>query len=595
MQNPNFSKAAQKGWLKDLILLTIAFSALYLGLAFMRPLASPDEGRYSEIPMEMVRNGDYISPTLNDMAYFYKPPLFYWLQAASIKAFGVNRTSLRLPNSGLAILGILLTYCAARALYGRKAGIFSAAVLGTSVLYLALGEIVTLDMAVSVFIAGAMFSFIVALKRSGVWRGVLILSFFVMCAFALMTKGLIGVLIPCAVIFLYAVALGVSPFVKMLKVSDIWWSLAGAVLFIAIAAPWHVLAAIANPPYETAEGIFSKNWEGQGFFWYYIIHEHFLRYLYSETSMRAAPWWMFIVLAPVGLIPWIVVLPQAVWDAVKGGYRKLRAESPEFIFFGLWIFFVIAFFSTSSSKLPAYIIPIYPALGVIIGVWFAKVWDNLEAYSTKAVKIIYIVLGYVAAIAPTILYAVLNHKGKLMEKAPEMLNVAVLMSVVLAVASTVVLVIFLKGRRREYWVSVFATVFVLLMFFNPLGTFIQRESAQSLVEKIAKDRRPDDAYVIAYSYNVLQDFPVWLGNTVYLIGEPPEEQKFGFMRAREKNRHRFILDKAQFDALVARTGGNVYVATETSRVEHFKKNMGVKVEELARARNLHLFKVEKRK
>ena len=129
----NIDGSSRKNFFKDIVLLAAAFSALYLGLAFMRPLASPDEGRYSEIPLEMVRNGDYVSPRLNDMVYFYKPPLFYWLQAASIKAFGVNRVSLRAPNSLVAVLGILATYCAARALYGRRAGVFSAIVAGTSV------------------------------------------------------------------------------------------------------------------------------------------------------------------------------------------------------------------------------------------------------------------------------------------------------------------------------------------------------------------------------------------------------------------------------------------------------------------------------
>lgn len=585
----NIDGSSRKNFFKDIVLLAAAFSALYLGLAFMRPLASPDEGRYSEIPLEMVRNGDYVSPRLNDMVYFYKPPLFYWLQAASIKAFGVNRVSLRAPNSLVAVLGILATYCAARALYGRRAGVFSAIVAGTSVLYFALGEIITLDMAVSVFISAAMFSFIVALKRSGVWRGVLILSFFAMCALAVMTKGLIGVLIPCGAISLYALALGVLPFFKMLKVSDIWWCLAGAVLFSAIAVPWHVLAALANPPFETAEGIFSKNWEGQGFFWYYIIHEHFLRYLDPATSMRAAPWWLFFVLAPVGLIPWVVLLPQAVRDALKGGYGKLRRENPEMIFFAMWIFFVVAFFSTSSSKLPAYIVPIYPAFGVIIGVWLAKVWGNPKAYSTKAVKIIYVCLGYVAAVAPIVAYFVLEHKGKLMERAPDMLAVAVLMAAVLAACTTFVLS---KIRReRAFWASMIATVFVLLFFFNPLGTFLQRESAQSLVEKIADIRRPDDTYVIAYHYNEFQDFPVWLGQTVYLIGTPPEEQKFGFMREREKNIPRFITDASRLASLLAKTSGNMYIAGMARDFDKIRSEMRVELEELARARNMALYRV----
>ena len=583
-----------EGLFIDILVLTALFAVLYLALSFMRPLASPDEGRYSQIPIEMVKSGDYVSPRLNEMVYFYKPPLFYWMQAASIKAFGVNRVSLRLPNSLMAILGILATYCAARVIYGRKAGLFSAFVLGTSVLYFALGEIVTLDMTVSVFIGAAMFSFIVALKRSGLWRGVLILSFFAMCALAVMTKGIIGVLIPCAVIFLFAAALGFLPFFKMLKVSDIWWCAGGAVLFLAIAVPWHVMAALANPPFETAEGLFSANPEGQGFLWYYIVHEHILRYVDPDTSMRAAPWWTFVVLAPVGLIPWVVLLPQSVWDVVCDGYGKLRSRNPEMIFLGIWILFVIAFFSVSSSKLPAYILPIYPAFAVIVGVWVAKFWDNPGEYRMKAAKAAYIFLGCSASIAPVVLYAVLKHKGKLMERAPEMLSVAVAMSVAMAVCTAVSALLWLKRSDRGFWTAVFAGIYVLLMFFNPIGTFVQRESAQALAEKALENRMDGDAYMVAYNYNEFQDFPVWLGRTVYMVGNPPEEQKFGFMREREKNSGRFITEKTKLREFVDGTPGNVYIATDARGIERLKSEMGLDFSEVARSRNLHLLKATKK-
>lgn len=229
-----------------------------MSLGFTRPLASPDEGRYTEIPREMLEHSDMVTPRLNDMPYFYKPPMFYWMQAASLKAFGINLFSARLANSLMAVFGICAAYCAARALYGRRAGILSAAFLATFLLYYALGQIVTLDMAVSVFISAAMFCFIIALKSSGARRGILTLGFFAFCALAVMTKGLIGVLIPGATIFIYALLIGPLEFLKSLRKSDTLWILAGVAVFLAIALPWHFLAAAANPPYSGAEGIVSK-------------------------------------------------------------------------------------------------------------------------------------------------------------------------------------------------------------------------------------------------------------------------------------------------------------------------------------------------
>ena len=99
-------------WFRDLSAIFILFVILYLGLSFTRPLASPDEGRYVEIPREMVATGDLVTPRLNGMPYFYKPPMFYWMQAAVIKTVGINRVSARAANSIMAVLGILIPlYC----------------------------------------------------------------------------------------------------------------------------------------------------------------------------------------------------------------------------------------------------------------------------------------------------------------------------------------------------------------------------------------------------------------------------------------------------------------------------------------------------
>ena len=271
MQKAELTNTNTRSWVKDIATLLLLLSVIYMGFSWIRPLASPDEGRYSQIPIEMVKSGDYVTPTLNDMPYFYKPPLFYWLQCASIKMFGVNKFSLRFANSLMALCGIAVTYIAGRSLYGRTAGIMSAICLAIGVFYFALGQIVTLDMTVSVFIATSMFSFIIALKKSGIGRGILILIFFISSALAVMSKGIIGILIPSAVIFLYALSIGLIPFFKKLRLSDIWWGIAGVILFCIVAVPWHVLATLDNPAYDTAEGIFSKNEEGQGFFWYYFV------------------------------------------------------------------------------------------------------------------------------------------------------------------------------------------------------------------------------------------------------------------------------------------------------------------------------------
>ena len=593
MQKAELTNTNTRSWVKDIATLLLLLSVIYMGFSWIRPLASPDEGRYSQIPIEMVKSGDYVTPTLNDMPYFYKPPFFYWLQCASIKMFGVNKFSLRFANSLMALCGIAVTYIAGRSLYGRTAGIMSAICLAIGVFYFALGQIVTLDMTVSVFIATSMFSFIIALKKSGIGRGILILIFFISSALAVMSKGIIGILIPSAVIFLYALSIGLIPFFKKLRLSDIWWGIAGVILFCIVAVPWHVLATLDNPAYDTAEGIFSKNEEGQGFFWYYFVHEHFLRFIDPTTSMREEPWWYFLVLAPMGFFPFIIFLPQSIKDIFNGGLKSLRGENSEMLFFIIWVLFVVVFFSISSSKLAPYILPIYPALSVIVGVWLAKCWDNGNLSRLKIYQNIMICLGYLAVIAPWIVWYILNRKGKLLEESDDMLIPVAVLSVLMFCGTVSAHIFAKKGYLKKFWIMAIITISFLFIMFNPIAGFLQRESTEGIVKRIANIRTPDDVFVVAYEYNVFQDFPVWLNHTVYMIGKIPEEQKFGYMRNREKDVSRFIEDEVDFSVLIEKTKGNIYVIIRNRDIDLFEEEMNVLYDVVDRERNFNLFRIKK--
>ncbi|MBP3525684.1 MAG: glycosyltransferase family 39 protein [Opitutales bacterium] len=544
-------------WLADLAVIFAVSCALYMSLSFTRPLASPDEGRYTEIPREMLAHSDMTTPRLNDMPYFYKPPMFYWMQAASLKVFGTNQFSARFANSLMAVFGICASYCAARALYGRRAGIFAAAFLATFLFYYALGQIVTLDMAVAVFISAAMFCFIVALRRSGVWRGTLTVAFFAFCALAVMTKGLIGVLIPAAAIFIYALLIGPVAFLRSLKKPDIAWIALGLAVFAAIALPWHLLAAAANPAYPEAEGIFSKKWDGQGFFWYYIIHEHVLRFIDAETSMRAQPFWFFLVLVPVGLIPWAVFLPAVVRGIFAGGWRRLRAENPEALFFLAWICFVVLFFSVSRSKLAPYIIPVYPAFAVLFGAWLSENWGKKIA-GAQIAKRIFAALGILGAIAAPIACCVLIGKGKVADPSAARAMFGAL-SVYTLISSIALFATIRGGDDRKFFVRAFVLTAVFLLFFNPMGNFVQRPSARPLAEEILASN-PSASVAVAYDYNYFQDLPVWLGRTVLMIGMPPEEQKFGFMRGRGEYDGKFFPSEKEFKEFAASAKSPVFVA-----------------------------------
>ena len=156
-ENSDLRAADSPSWTRDLLLLTLAFGALFFFRLGSYPLSNPDEGRYAEIPREMVASGDYVTPRLNGVVYFEKPPLVYWTTAVCLKLFGPSEWSMRATPALFALAGVLLTYAAARRLHGREAGLLAAAVLGTSILWFAIARIMLLDMAVSVLMSATLF------------------------------------------------------------------------------------------------------------------------------------------------------------------------------------------------------------------------------------------------------------------------------------------------------------------------------------------------------------------------------------------------------------------------------------------------------
>ena len=321
-----------------LLLLLAAFFAIGLG---SYPLQVPDEARYSEIPREMVATGDYVTPRLNGVKYFEKPVLFYWLQASSIKLFGFNEWSLRMWTALLALVGCVLTYQLARRLYDRPTGLASTVVLASSLLYFLMGHTITLDMAVSVFVTGMLASFLLAIrsplpsKQRFAWS----MGCYAFAAAAVLTKGLMGLLVPGAVMFLW---LCLTWQWGVLRHIYFW---PGTLLFFALTLPWHVLVQLKTPE----------------FFQFYIIEQQFLRYL-TDYASRYKPFWFFIPITLIGLFPWTVFLPQALRKA----WQERKAE-PAVLFLLVWAGFIFLFFSLSKSKLVPYILPIFPALAILIG------------------------------------------------------------------------------------------------------------------------------------------------------------------------------------------------------------------------------------
>jgi 4-amino-4-deoxy-L-arabinose transferase-like glycosyltransferase len=356
-----------------LALMIGLFFSLFLG---SRPLSVPDEGRYVEIPREMVVTGDWLTPRLNGVKYFEKPPLFYWFEAGLIKLFGLSEWSVRIGPALFAVFGCLAVYFAGSRMFGRRAGLASAIVLATNILYYALSQLITLDMPVSVLLTASLLAFLLGTRETETSsRRIFFWAFYVFAALAVLAKGLIGIVIPGMIIGSWILLMNEWRVLRSMHLAS------GMAIFLLIAVPWHILVDRANPE----------------FFNFYFIHEHFQRYL-TKVHGRYKPFWFFIPIVLLGLFPWIAFLFQAVKQNFPTSWKD-RARHKEAIFLMLWAGLVFLFFSASSSKLVTYILPVFPPLAILIGRFLADAWGRRQLGGIRAAEVLLLLTAMVFVIA----------------------------------------------------------------------------------------------------------------------------------------------------------------------------------------------------
>jgi 4-amino-4-deoxy-L-arabinose transferase-like glycosyltransferase len=325
-------------WLLVAVLAVVWFANLEV-----RKLVRPDEGRYAEIPREMVASGDWVTPRLNDLKYFEKPALQYWGTAAAYTVFGEHHWTARLWPALTGFLGILFVAFTGTRLWGRSAGVLAGAVTASSLLYTLIGHVNTLDMGVTFFLTVGMLSLMLAQSEpeasTGERRWMMLAWAALGCA--VLSKGLIGAALPFASLVIYTVVSGHWSLWRRLHLPR------GLAIFLAITAPWFIWVSLRNPE----------------FFQFFFIREHFERFL-TKVHSRYQPPWYFIPILLAGMWPWTILMAAAVLRALFG---EVRGTFMPKRFLLVWAVFIFAFFSASSSKLPSYILPMMPALALLIG------------------------------------------------------------------------------------------------------------------------------------------------------------------------------------------------------------------------------------
>lgn len=452
-----------------------------------RPLSTPDEGRYAEIPRAMVETGDYITPRLNGVKYFEKPALMYWLVSGSIRLFGVHEASLRLWPVLFAILSCLFVYGTARILYGRTAGIWSAIPLATCLYYAGHSQILILDGALSCFMTITLCGFLLAVKSVKTSHRVVALSlFFIAAACATLTKGLIGIALPGCIILLW---MALTRQGKFLSYAFSPW---GIGLFLFITVPWHVLVSLKNPEFPH----------------FYFVHEHFLRYT-TTIHGRKQFFGFFAPILILGWFPWIGFLGQSV-KTFLSLKKKLLREEDAFLFLGVWAAFIFLFFSISRSQLIPYILPVFPPLAMILGCTIALAFEDKKSLLFKRGMQIYLIFSWgIAILIPVVLY----HQKIHIETAL-WLPVVLTMSL-LSLGSTVSFFRFKRGGTEIglKWM----TLNQVLLFFVLVKAWpmLEDRSIKPLAQIIKPVLKGDD--VVACYHRYYQDLPVYLNRRVHVV------------------------------------------------------------------------------
>jgi 4-amino-4-deoxy-L-arabinose transferase-like glycosyltransferase len=315
--NPGFEAAKEKqsrrGSRVAYWALAVVFLAVYVGSMFTPGLLDDADSTHAEAAREMVATGDYVTLHVNGVRYLEKAPLPYWLVAFSYKVFGVNEFSTRLPMVLSVMLLGVLGFCWGRRAFGDRIGIYAGLFVYTCAGVYLFTRVLIPEVLLSLLIAAALYFFLTALEpEAAAWRWY---AGYAMMALGMLTKGLIALVFPCGAAFFFLLVTGEWRRWREFRL------LSGLALFLAIAAPWHILAGLRNP--GTAEH--------HGFFWFYFVNEHYLRFLGRRyprdyNKLPAALYWSLHL---VWLFPWSLYLPAAVKTAMKEWRGQRRGSKGE--------------------------------------------------------------------------------------------------------------------------------------------------------------------------------------------------------------------------------------------------------------------------
>jgi len=341
---------AQSSIRQLLLLLAVSACMFFVGLGRL-PLTEPDEGRNAEVAREMLDSGDWITPHYDTLPYLDKPAAFFWLVAASFRAFGLSEWAARFPSALMALATCLLVWLLALRMSDYRTGLRAGLIWTTAPLVIIFARNVIFDMPLTFWVTLAMTSYWLAETEDfkHPWRDAI---FFAAMGVAALTKGPVGFLLPLLSVSAYLALRG-----RLRDLRRLRWGL-GVPVFLASALPWFVAVTVRNSDFPK----------------YAFWQESLLRFATGQAHRSGGPLY-YVPVFLAGFLPWSFFLLFAGWNRLRA-WRELRREDRKsHLFLLTWGAVVFVFFSISRSKLPGYFLPATIPLSILM----AQVWAELDA------------------------------------------------------------------------------------------------------------------------------------------------------------------------------------------------------------------------
>lgn len=501
---------------------------------------------HAEASREMLLNNDWVTLHVNGIRYLEKAPLMYWAVAASFKFFGVGEWQVRLPLA-LGVLGMMwCAYLFGRRAFGNEGGLYAALIMGTAPGIYIFTRFMIPDVWVVVWLTASVYLFWIAYEQVNPSRGAC-WGLAVTVALNVLTKSLIGFAFPAMIIFVFLLITGELRKLAKLRLFS------SALVFLAVAAPWHILAAIRNPAEPSGPQ--------KGFLWFYFWNEQFMRYLNKRIpyDYGKVPLLIFYGLLLLWIIPWCAFLLPAL-RGIPGRVRAWRAgldqRARANLLLGTWAVLIVAFFSFSSRQ-EYYSLPAVPALALLIAGWLERESNSpaasRERRAGRIASTVMLIVGvalFIAAIAilsqakpfppGTDLGDVLTqHPGQYKLSLGHMQDLTIesfgmfrsplwILGVSLLVGT--VLNWILRRRRQALNANLALAgmmVAVLFAVYQGYVIFSPVISSKTLALQIKQQYKPGETIVINHDYEFGSTLNFYTGNPVHMLNGRKADLWFG--------------------------------------------------------------------